>query len=113
MIVLSFFLKLWITIFFEMTENDGKKIFTGMVRLVDKKTGTLKISYISIKYCFVLLAKQMFVSVTRCIFVLCHHTIVNLFVSKPELNGGNLPNLDMYIYFTCPLLTFIFVKINV
>jgi hypothetical protein len=23
------------------------------------------------------------------------HTIVNLFVSKPELNGTNLPNLDL------------------
>jgi hypothetical protein len=35
-----------------------------------------------------LLAKQMIVSITRGIFVLCHHTIVNLFVSKPELNLG-------------------------
>jgi hypothetical protein len=41
----------------------------------------------------------MFVSVTRGIFILCHHTIVNpmvnLFVSKPEFNGANLPNLDL------------------
>jgi hypothetical protein len=42
----------------------------------------------------VLLAKQM--------FVLCHHTIVNLFVSKPELNGANLPNLDLNSCHFCP-----------
>jgi hypothetical protein len=50
----------------------------------------------------VLLAKQMFVSITRGIFVLCHHTIVNLFVSKPELNGANLPNLDLNSCQFCP-----------
>jgi hypothetical protein len=43
----------------------------------------------------VLLAKEMFVSMTRDIFVLCHHTIVNLFVSKPELNGER--TLYMYL----------------
>jgi hypothetical protein len=42
----------------------------------------------------VLLPKEMFVSITRGIFVICHHNIVNLFVSKPELNGANLPNLN-------------------
>jgi hypothetical protein len=50
----------------------------------------------------VLLAKQMFVSVTRDIFFLCHHTIVKLFVSKPELNGANLPNLDLNSCHFCP-----------
>jgi hypothetical protein len=39
---------------------------------------------------------------TRVIFVLCHHTIVNLFVSKPELNGANLPNLDLNSCHFCP-----------
>jgi hypothetical protein len=39
----------------------------------------------------------MIVSVTRGIFVLCHHIIVNLrvFVRMPELNGANLPNFDL------------------
>jgi hypothetical protein len=50
----------------------------------------------------VLLAKEMFVTVTRGIFVLCHPTIVNLFVSKPELNGANLPNLNLNSCHFCP-----------
>jgi hypothetical protein len=50
----------------------------------------------------VLLAKEMFVNVTRGIFVLCHHTIVNLFVSKSELNGANLSNLDLNTCHFCP-----------
>jgi hypothetical protein len=49
-----------------------------------------------------LVAKQIFVSVTRGIFVLCHHTIINLFVGKPELNGANLPNLDLNSCHFCP-----------
>jgi hypothetical protein len=44
----------------------------------------------------------MFVSVTRGIFVLCHHIIVNLFVRKPELNGANLPNFDLNSCHFCP-----------
>jgi hypothetical protein len=44
----------------------------------------------------------MFVSVTRGIFVLCHHVIVNLFVRKPELNGANLPNFDLNSCHFCP-----------
>jgi orotate phosphoribosyltransferase-like protein len=31
-----------------------------------------------------------------------YHTIVKLFVSKPELNGANLPNLDK-MYLQCNL----------
>jgi hypothetical protein len=50
----------------------------------------------------VLLPKEMFVSITRGIFVICHHNIVNLFVSKPELNGANLPNLDLNSCHFCP-----------
>jgi hypothetical protein len=42
------------------------------------------------------------VSVTRGIFVLCHHIIVNLFVRKPELNGANLPNFDLNSCHFCP-----------
>jgi hypothetical protein len=50
----------------------------------------------------VLLAKEMFVSITRGIFVLCDDTIVNLFVSKPDLNGANLPNLNLNSCHFCP-----------
>jgi hypothetical protein len=50
----------------------------------------------------VLLAKEMFVSITGGIFVLCHDTTVNLFVSKPELNGANLPNLNLNSCHFCP-----------
>jgi hypothetical protein len=44
----------------------------------------------------------MFVSVTRGIFVLCHHIVVNLFVRKPELNDANLPNFDLNSCHFCP-----------
>jgi hypothetical protein len=37
-----------------------------------------------------------------CLFVLCHHIIVNLFVRKPELNGANLPNFDLNSCHFCP-----------
>jgi hypothetical protein len=50
----------------------------------------------------VLLAKEMFVSITRGNFVLCDDTIVNLFVSKPDLNGANLPNLNLNSCHFCP-----------
>jgi hypothetical protein len=42
------------------------------------------------------------VCVTRGIFVLCHHIIVNLFVRKPELNGENFPNFDLNSCHFCP-----------
>jgi hypothetical protein len=45
----------------------------------------------------------MFVSVTCGIFVLCHHTVVNLFAGKPELNGSNLPNLIWTVVIFVPV----------
>jgi hypothetical protein len=49
----------------------------------------------------------MFVSVTRGIFVLCHHIVVNLFVRKPELNDANLPNFDLNSCHFCPSFFFV------